>query len=148
MSVDGPTGDAASRWWAVTLIRGCSALGDVMNHFARLRHAFTYVRPFGLSDAESLMNTSPLGTLRCHCEPTDAAQSRNDRRKSCRRCGNAILEVEPTRLYEQFSRREIRGMVGRLRRAGIDAGTVGLGNRLTSFNDRNGVEALADMEVH
>jgi hypothetical protein len=116
-----------------------------MNFVPRVIKAVAYFRPFGIASCESLMNFSTLGSLQCHCEPTDAAQTRNDRRRSCRACGNAILPSEPMKLYETLSRSEIRRITQRLRRAGIDAPHVGLTSRLQSLVGLNEVESLAEL---
>ncbi len=110
-----------------------------------LRNATTYFRPFGLAEAESLMNFSTLGSLRCHCEPTDAAEACNDRRRSCRACGNAIMATEPTRLYEHLTHSEIRHVTRNLRRAAIDARTVEIAPRLTSLAGLHLVDSLAEL---
>ena len=110
-----------------------------------LRNTVRYLRPFGIAEAESLMNFLSLGSLRCHCEPTDAAEPRNDRRRSCRTCGNAILATEPTRLYEQLSKAEIRQITRRLRRAGMDSRHVEVGSHLTNLSGLHRAESLADL---
>ncbi len=110
-----------------------------------LRNAAVYFRPFGLSGSESLMNLSHLGALSCQCEPTDAAAPRNDRRRSCRACGNAILATEPTRLYERLSRSDIRRLTRSLRRAGMDAGRVGFATKLTNLSGLEDAGSLAEL---
>ncbi len=111
----------------------------------KLWNAVSYLRPFGLASTESLMNFSPLGSLRCHCEPTDAAEPLTDRRRSCRACGNAILSVDPMKLYERLSRSEIRQITQSLRRAGMDARNVALTPRLTSLAGLHLVGSLAEL---
>lgn len=76
---------------------------------------------FAGTESDSLMNVSASGTLRCHCEPTDAAEPQNDRRRSCRTCGHAIVSSDPTLLYHPLSRTDIRAITRRLRHAGTDA---------------------------
>ena len=83
--------------------------------------SLAYARPFGVSEAESLMTFSKLGALRCNCEPTDPTQICNDRRQSCRACGCAIVDNDPARLYQELSVREINAMTQGLRRIAIDA---------------------------
>ncbi len=113
-----------------------------------LRSGIRSFRAFGLSEAESLMNLSTLGSLRCHCEPTDAAEPRNDRRRSCRTCGNAILMTEPTMLYAKLSKSEIRQVTRRLRRAGMEARVVDLPHHITSLSDLHLVGSLAELSGH
>jgi hypothetical protein len=84
------------------------------------RRGFAYPRPFGVSDAESLMNLSPMGSLHCICEPDDPTAPQNERRRSCRACGHAIVAGDPTRLYEDLSRRQIEQIISDLRRAAIN----------------------------
>ena len=69
------------------------------------------------SEEHSLMNFSRLGRLHCICEPTDAAEPRNDRRRSCRACGHEIRTVEPMGLYAPLSLLEIRYVQRTLRQA-------------------------------
>jgi hypothetical protein len=84
------------------------------------RNLLAYFRPFGVSEVESLMNCSRLGTLQCNCVPTDAAAPHNDRRQSCRACGNAIVSDDPARLYTEMSSREIDQLAETMRRRAID----------------------------
>ncbi len=87
----------------------------------------------GPREKHSLMNLSQLGTLHCICDPTDAAEPRNDRRRSCRGCGNGIRTVEPMGLYAPLSRLEIRYMVHTLRHAARDAGRYAADARVFSL---------------
>jgi hypothetical protein len=77
-------------------------------------------RPFGLSQSESLMNLSAQGSLQCNCEPTDAAAPFNDRRRSCRACGCAMVSNDPGRLYETMAEDEIEELTRSLRLQGIE----------------------------
>ncbi len=106
---------------------------------------FAYVRPFGVSEAESLMNFSPLGQLQCQCIPTDAAEPRTDRRCSCRACGNAIITHDTIRLYQPISSHEIRRMTRNLRNASIDARKVHLPATLTNLATLHAVADLASL---
>ena len=86
-----------------------------------MREDLRYVRPFGISEAESLMQRSAEGALHCTCEPTDPSEPANDRRRSCRACGCAIVSYDPARLYQKVSAEEIHEITWNLRKSGIDA---------------------------
>ena len=98
--------------------------------FNWMREDYRYARPFGISDAESLMNVSERGVLQCNCSPTDALEIFNDRRRSCRECGCAIVAVDPARLYQTLSREEIKQITLDLRKLGIQAGRAAAAAKL------------------
>ena len=112
--------------------------------YAVSRDSFTYARPFGLPESESLMNFSPQGSLQCICEPTDPAEPSNDRRRSCRACGCAIVAQDPVRLYETLTHSDIRRITRSLRRTGIDAGRTHLPATLGSLAELHTTPSLKD----
>jgi hypothetical protein len=112
------------------------------------RDSFAYARPFGISESESLMNFSPLGSLECICQPTDAATSAHDRRSSCRACGHAIVAHDPISLYQPLSRNEIRRITENLRRAGIDARKVAIPASVTNLSALHDGSTLASLAAH
>jgi hypothetical protein len=111
------------------------------------RDTFAYARPFGICESESLMNFSPLGSLECNCIPTDASEPRNDRRSSCRACGNAIVPHDSIRLYETLSPRQIRQITRNLRRAGMDARKVDLPASVTNLSSLHTGATLASLSA-
>jgi hypothetical protein len=70
-----------------------------------------------VAPATSLMNASSMGSLSCICQPTDPAEPQNDRRRSCRACGHAMVNQDALRLYEPLTRRQIRRTIRDLARA-------------------------------
>jgi hypothetical protein len=112
--------------------------------YAVSRESFAYARPFGIPEFESLMNLSSHGSLHCICEPTDPAEPSNDRRRSCRACGCAIVAHDPARLYEQLTHDDVRRITRNLRRAGIDAGRTHLPATLVSLAELHTSSSLED----
>jgi hypothetical protein len=127
------------------LLVGCVAAMTLTLLISLSRDSFAYARPFGISEGESLMNFSPLGSLQCSCLPTDAAAPGNERRSSCRSCGNMILAPDPVRLYEPLTHSEIRRITRSLRRAGMDARKVALPVSVTSLSELHIGSTLASL---
>lgn len=91
------------------------------------RHSASYARLFSTSDAKSLMRVSSLGALPCICNPTDAAGVHQDRRRTCRACGNQVMESEPALLYEAVTSKQIRELTGYISRLARQARHTSLG---------------------
>jgi hypothetical protein len=95
------------------------------------------LRPFGVSEAESIMNFSSLGTLRCICGAEHTENPRPDRRQFCRACGCEMVATDPNLLHKQLSRSEIRAMARQLRTAAIRSRNMELPPSITSIKELN-----------
>ena len=102
---------------------------------ALFRHPLSVFRPFGVSDAESLMNFSSLGTLRCICGAEHGDAGRADRRQFCRSCGCEVVVGNPQALREPMSTREIKALTGLLRESAIRARNLDLPMSITSVDE-------------
>jgi len=103
---------------------------------ALLRNPLEF-RPFGISESESLMNFSSLGTLRCVCGAGHTNNGEPDRRSFCRSCGCEVVQTELSMLDEPLSRAEIRALTRQLRTAAIRARNLDLPPSITSMEDLN-----------
>jgi hypothetical protein len=95
------------------------------------------LRPFGISDSESIMNFSSLGTLRCVCGAEHREDPTAERRQFCRSCGCELIETDRALLHKELTRREIRAITRQLRTAGIRARNLDLPPSITSIEDLN-----------
>jgi hypothetical protein len=80
------------------------------------RSSASCARLFSVSDPGSLMNLSPHGSLDCICHATDAARENDDRRQTCRSCGNRVAVSDSSLLYETVSREQIHDLTRYLSR--------------------------------
>ena len=87
----------------------------------RLLNRVAAVRPFGISETESIMQFARLGTLICLCDARHANQTEADRRQTCRGCGGLAVACEGDLLDRTASSGEIRAMIESLRLAGVRA---------------------------
>ncbi len=87
----------------------------------RLLDRAATLRPFGVSDSESIMQFAPLGTLTCMCDSRHAEETEADRRQVCRGCGSLAVGCEGDLLSREVSPDEIRATVRSLRLAGVRA---------------------------
>ena len=87
----------------------------------RLLDRAAAVRPFGISETESIMQFARLGTLICLCDARHATETEADRRQTCRGCGGLALACEGDLLDRTASSGEIRAMIDSLRLAGVRA---------------------------
>ncbi len=95
------------------------------------------LRPFGVSESESIMNFSSLGTLRCICGAEHTENSSADRRHFCRSCGCEMVATDRSLLTKQLTRAEIRAMTRQLRIAAIRARNLELPPSITSIEELN-----------
>jgi hypothetical protein len=95
------------------------------------------LRPFGISESESIMNFSSLGTLRCVCGAEHAENPTADRRQFCRSCGCEVIETDRRLLQKELTPKEIRAMTRQLRTAAIRARNLDLPPSITSIEDLN-----------
>jgi hypothetical protein len=95
------------------------------------------LRPFGVTESESIMNFSSLGTLRCVCGSEHTQNAINDRRQFCRACGCEVVHTNRSLLDKQLSRSEIRAMTRQLRTAAIRSRNLELPPSITSITELN-----------
>ena len=95
------------------------------------------LRPFGVGEAESIMNFSSLGTLRCICGAEHAPAPVEDRRQFCRSCGCEVVRVETALFDKHLTPKEIRTMTRNLRNAAIRARNMELPPSITSIDELN-----------
>ena len=95
------------------------------------------LRPFGVSESESIMNFSSLGTLRCVCGAEHSENAAADRRQFCRSCGCEVVTTDRSLLDKQLTRREIRAMTRQLRTAAMRARNLELPPSITSIEELN-----------
>jgi hypothetical protein len=101
------------------------------------------IRPFGVSEAESIMNFSSLGTLRCICGAEHMDNQIEDRRQFCRSCGCEVVKVDTSLFDKPLTRREIQAMTRNLRNAAIRARNMELPPSITSIDELNEYLATA-----
>ena len=94
-------------------------------------------RPFGISEAESLMNFSSLGMLRCICGADHGVARLVDRRQFCRACGCEVSPAQTHMLDKRLSKAEIRTMTRNLRTAAIRARNLEIPPSITSVDQLN-----------
>jgi hypothetical protein len=95
------------------------------------------LRPFGVSESESIMNFSSLGTLRCICGAEHTQNASPDRRQFCRSCGCEVVTTDRSLLDRQLTRSEIRAMTRQLRTAAIRSRNLELPPSITSIDELN-----------
>ena len=95
------------------------------------------MRPFSVSEAESIMNFSSLGTLRCICGAEHAENTLEDRRQFCRSCGCEVVAIDTTLFEKQLTRQEIKTRTRDLRKAAIRARNLDLPPSITSIEELN-----------
>ena len=102
------------------------------------------LRPFGVSEAESIMNFSSLGTLRCICGAEHSNNAAEDRRQFCRSCGCEVVRVDTAQFDKHLTRKEIKAMTRNLRNAAIRAKNMELPPSITSIEELNAYLATAE----
>jgi hypothetical protein len=95
------------------------------------------LRPFGVSESESIMNFSSLGTLRCVCGVDCTNTGAPDRRQFCRSCGCEVVVQDASLLEKPLSKAEIRAMTRQLRTAAIRSRNLELPPSITCIDDLN-----------
>ena len=111
---------------------GCAGLA-----VALLRVPKESLRPFGVSESESIMNFSSLGTLRCVCGQQHEEHGAPDRRQFCRSCGCEVVASDPNMLVKELSSKDIKVMTRQLRSAAIRARNMELPPSITSIEELN-----------
>lgn len=108
-----------------------------MTGFAFALYRGTLGRLFaaGDDDSESIMNFSPLGTLKCVCGEKHPAGVAVDRRQFCRSCGCEVVATNTAQLERHLSPREIKAMTQSLRRAAIRASHLELPPTITTIDE-------------
>jgi hypothetical protein len=111
---------------------GCSGFA-----LALLQAPKDAIRQFGITEAESIMNFSSLGTLRCICGTEHGNPVIEDRRQFCRSCGCEVLKVDPAMYEKPLTRKEIKAMTRNLRNAAIRSRNMELPPSITSIDELN-----------
>jgi len=108
-----------------------------MTGFAFALYRGTLGRLFSSSvnDSESIMNFSPLGTLKCVCGEQHPAGVAVDRRQFCRSCGCEVMATNTAALDRHLSQKEIKAMTQSLRRAAIRASHLELPPTITTIDE-------------
>ncbi len=111
--------------------------GGIMIGLAFAIYRGTLGRLFASSvkDSESIMNFSPLGTLKCVCGEKHPAGVAVDRRQFCRSCGCEVMATNIAAVDRHLSQREIKAMTNSLRRAAIRASHLELPPTITTIDE-------------
>ena len=124
-----------------TLLSARAALipvtGGIMTGFAFALYRGTLGRLFtsDVKESESIMNFSPLGTLKCVCGEKYPANMPADRRQFCRSCGCEVMAANTAELDRHLSPKEIKAMTQSLRRAAIRASHLELPPTITTIDE-------------
>lgn len=110
-----------------------AACGSIMGLAAIFRGTLANLHLFGPRESQSIMNFSPLGTLRCICGEEHEGPA--ERRHFCRSCGCEVVATNPALLYKELTRAEIRSMTKSLRQAAIRAENLELPSTVTSVGE-------------
>jgi len=116
---------------AVAPIAGAALVGWAI---AAYRGSLSKFRLFRSRDAESLMNFSSLGTLRCVCKAKHGDHGA-DRRQFCRSCGCEVVAQDTALLDKQISSKEIKTITRSLQRAAIRASHLELPPSITTIEE-------------
>ncbi len=103
--------------------------------FLLFRGKLANIRPFGVSNSESIMNFSSLGTLRCVCGAEHQEGAAADRRSFCRSCGCEVVAPNRSMLQKQLTSREIKHLTRSLRQAAIRASHLQLPPSITTVEE-------------
>jgi len=111
--------------------------GGIMTGFAFALYRGTLGRLFASDarDSESIMNFSPLGTLKCVCGEKHPEGVAVDRRQFCRSCGCEVLATNTAQLDRHLSQKEIKAMTRSLRLAAIRASHLELPPTVTTIEE-------------